>query len=206
MPRRRSSAARPRPQATRTYSEAHQKDPQFFELLRTLEAYKKIFDEKTTILLSGDSELLKYLSHGFLPGGTQRSTPLQGVPPGHTQPPTPLQSVPPAECATSILSTMHRRATSDHRHDHGPPHEHGRPGGTRRRRTAQVWLWLLAALTAWAATGIYVVQPNQRAVVWRCGRILPEPSLPGIHCGLPWGIDRVTRLKVYEQKRVGVGL
>ncbi|MGO9112025.1 MAG: protease modulator HflC [Thermoguttaceae bacterium] len=47
--------------ATRTYSEAHQKDPQFFELMRTLEAYKKIFDEKTTILLSGDSELLKYL-------------------------------------------------------------------------------------------------------------------------------------------------
>ena len=53
--------------ATRTYSEAHQKDPQFFELLRTLEAYKKIFDEKTTILLSGDSELLKYLSHGSGP-------------------------------------------------------------------------------------------------------------------------------------------
>jgi membrane protease subunit HflC len=51
--------------AARTYSAAHQKDPQFFELLRTLEAYKKIFDEKTTILLSGDSELLKYLSHGF---------------------------------------------------------------------------------------------------------------------------------------------
>jgi membrane protease subunit HflC len=48
--------------AARTYSEAHQKDPQFFELMRTLEAYKKIFDEKTTILLSGDSELLKYMS------------------------------------------------------------------------------------------------------------------------------------------------
>jgi len=54
-------------EATRTYSEAHQKDPQFFELLRTLEAYKKIFDEKTTILLAGDSELLKYLSHGAAP-------------------------------------------------------------------------------------------------------------------------------------------
>ena len=54
--------------AARTYSAAHQKDPQFFELLRTLDAYKKIFDEKTTILLSGDSELLKYLSHGFIPG------------------------------------------------------------------------------------------------------------------------------------------
>jgi len=52
--------------AARTYSEAHQKDPQFFELLRTLDAYRKIFDEKTTILLSGDSPLLKYLSRGPL--------------------------------------------------------------------------------------------------------------------------------------------
>jgi membrane protease subunit HflC len=51
-------------QATRTYSEAHGKDPQFFELTRTLEAYKKFLDDKTTILLSGDSELLKYLSRG----------------------------------------------------------------------------------------------------------------------------------------------
>ena len=65
---------------------------------------------------------------------------------------------------------------------------------------------MLAALAAWAATGVYAVRPNERAVVWRCGRILPEPSLPGIHCGLPWGIDRVTRLKVYEQKRVGIGM
>ncbi len=51
-------------EATRTYSKAHQKDPQFFELIRTLESYKKFLDEKTTILLSGDSELLKYLSRG----------------------------------------------------------------------------------------------------------------------------------------------
>jgi membrane protease subunit HflK len=65
---------------------------------------------------------------------------------------------------------------------------------------------MLAAFAAWAVTGIYVVQPNQRGVVWRCGKILSEPSLPGIHCDLPWGIDRVTRLKVYEQKRVGIGL
>jgi membrane protease subunit HflK len=53
-------------------------------------------------------------------------------------------------------------------------------------------------------TGIYVVQPNERAVVWRCGRILPAPALPGIHYGLPWGIDRVTRVKVNEQKRVAI--
>ena len=58
-------------QATRVYSEAHQKDPRFFELMRTLETYKKILDEKTTILLSGDSELLKYLTRGPAAGAPQ---------------------------------------------------------------------------------------------------------------------------------------
>jgi membrane protease subunit HflK len=96
---------------------------------------------------------------------------------------------------------MHRRATPDDDHDH--EHSHGR---ARPAWQPDLWPWLLAALAAWAATGIYVVQPNQRAIVWRCGRILAEPSLPGIHCGLPWPIDRVSRLKVYEQKRVGIGL
>jgi len=48
--------------AIRIYGQAHQKDPAFYELLRTLESYKKILDEKTTLLLSGDSDLLKYLT------------------------------------------------------------------------------------------------------------------------------------------------
>ena len=51
-------------EATRVYSEAHLKDPGFYELLRTLEAYKRIFDEKTTIVLSGDSDFLKFLTRG----------------------------------------------------------------------------------------------------------------------------------------------
>jgi len=53
-------------QAIKIYGQAHQKDPAFYELLRTLEAYRKILDEKTTILLSGDSELLKFLTHGSM--------------------------------------------------------------------------------------------------------------------------------------------
>jgi hypothetical protein len=32
--------------------------------LRTLESYKKILDDKTTIILSSDSELLKVLTRG----------------------------------------------------------------------------------------------------------------------------------------------
>jgi membrane protease subunit HflC len=50
--------------ATRIYAAAHQKDPQFYELVRTLEAYRKFLDEKTTILLSADSDLLKFLTRG----------------------------------------------------------------------------------------------------------------------------------------------
>ncbi len=46
------------------YAKAHKSDPDFYELRRTLEAYKKFLDEKTTIVLSADSELLKYLTRG----------------------------------------------------------------------------------------------------------------------------------------------
>jgi membrane protease subunit HflC len=48
-------------EAIRIYTKAHQKDPEFYELVRTLEAYEKFLDEKTTVLLSADSDLLKYL-------------------------------------------------------------------------------------------------------------------------------------------------
>ncbi len=48
--------------ATEIYSQAHQKDPAFYELVRTLDAYKQFLDEKTTILLSSDADVLKYLT------------------------------------------------------------------------------------------------------------------------------------------------
>ncbi|RMF90346.1 MAG: protease modulator HflC [Planctomycetota bacterium] len=49
-------------EAARLYAEAYAKDPQFFEFLRTLEAYRKILDEKTTVFLRGDSPLFRYLN------------------------------------------------------------------------------------------------------------------------------------------------
>jgi membrane protease subunit HflC len=51
-------------EATRAYSQAYSKNPSFYKLLRTLDSYKKIFDDKTTAILSSDSELLKVLMHG----------------------------------------------------------------------------------------------------------------------------------------------
>jgi len=51
-------------ESTRIYGQAYSKNPRFYKLLRTLEAYKKVLDDKTTAVLSSDSELLKVLTRG----------------------------------------------------------------------------------------------------------------------------------------------
>ncbi len=51
-------------QSTKIYAEAYSRDPKFYKLVRTLEAYKKVIDPNTTAILSSDSELLKLLTQG----------------------------------------------------------------------------------------------------------------------------------------------
>jgi membrane protease subunit HflC len=51
-------------ESTRTYGQAYSKNPAFYKLLRTLESYKKVLDDKTTAILSSDSELLKIFTRG----------------------------------------------------------------------------------------------------------------------------------------------
>jgi membrane protease subunit HflC len=51
-------------ESTRTYGQAYSKNPAFYKLLRTLETYKKVLDDKTTAILSSDSELLRVLMRG----------------------------------------------------------------------------------------------------------------------------------------------
>lgn len=51
-------------ESTRIYGQAYSKNPAFYKLLRTLESYKKVLDDKTTAILSSDSELLKVLMKG----------------------------------------------------------------------------------------------------------------------------------------------
>ncbi len=51
-------------EATRIYGKAYSKNPEFYKLIRTLESYKKVLDDKTTIILSSDSQLLKVLTKG----------------------------------------------------------------------------------------------------------------------------------------------
>jgi membrane protease subunit HflC len=51
-------------EATRIANEAHSHDPRFYEFLRTLEAYRSFLDDKTTVVLSSSSPLLKLLTQG----------------------------------------------------------------------------------------------------------------------------------------------
>ncbi|HKE26622.1 MAG TPA: protease modulator HflC [Bryobacteraceae bacterium] len=51
-------------ESTRIYGAAYSKNPRFYKLLRTLESYKKILDDKTTAIMSSDSELLRILMNG----------------------------------------------------------------------------------------------------------------------------------------------
>jgi len=47
-------------EATLIYAQAYGKDPEFYSFLETLELYKKAIDKESTLILSTDSEFLKY--------------------------------------------------------------------------------------------------------------------------------------------------
>src|SRR5262249_36589402 len=51
-------------ESIRLLNEAHAHDPRFYEFLRTLESYRSILDERTTVVLSAASPLLKLLVKG----------------------------------------------------------------------------------------------------------------------------------------------
>jgi membrane protease subunit HflC len=48
-------------EATRIYAQAYNLDPEFYQFMKTLETYKTALSENTWLLLSTDSEFLKYL-------------------------------------------------------------------------------------------------------------------------------------------------
>ena len=44
------------------YASSFSESPDFYEFIRTLETYEKVIDNKTTLVLPGDSKLLKELT------------------------------------------------------------------------------------------------------------------------------------------------
>ena len=47
--------------AFKVYADAYRQDPKFFEFTRSMEAYKKAFKDKSTLVMSPDSEFFRYL-------------------------------------------------------------------------------------------------------------------------------------------------
>jgi len=60
-------------------------------------------------------------------------------------------------------------------------------------------------LLVYLATCLSFVQPDEQLVVRRFGAVLGAPREPGARFGLPWGLDRIDRLKPREVKRVTIG-
>jgi membrane protease subunit HflC len=66
--------------ATEIYAKAYNQSPEavaFYEFTRTMQAYKTIIEENTTLVLSTDSDLFKFLK-GMDPGGDAASLPGSG--------------------------------------------------------------------------------------------------------------------------------
>ncbi|NOX55954.1 MAG: protease modulator HflC [Planctomycetes bacterium] len=57
-------------------NKAHAQDPEFYRLMRTLDTYRKILNERTTLVLSASSALLKLLTEG-IPKAAEEATPKQ---------------------------------------------------------------------------------------------------------------------------------
>lgn len=49
-------------EAMKTYAEAYGKDLEFFDFMKSLETYQNVLKEKSTLILSTDSELFKYIN------------------------------------------------------------------------------------------------------------------------------------------------
>lgn len=56
-------------QAVKIFADAYGRDPDFYQLVRTLEAYRKSINEGTTVVLSPNSEFFRYLKQLDRPTG-----------------------------------------------------------------------------------------------------------------------------------------
>jgi membrane protease subunit HflK len=63
---------------------------------------------------------------------------------------------------------------------------------------------ILVLLVGSIVTAVTQVRPGERVVVRRFGRVIATPG-PGLWIGLPWGMDRIDRVRVDQRRRVPVG-
>ncbi|MFO0879593.1 MAG: protease modulator HflK [Gemmataceae bacterium] len=70
----------------------------------------------------------------------------------------------------------------------------------------RVLRWLVVVMAGlYLLTGLVQVRRGERAVIRRLGRVLPDQPEPGLHIGLPWGLDRVDLVEVDTVRSIEVG-
>lgn len=60
------------------------------------------------------------------------------------------------------------------------------------------------ALILHGASGLYVVEPEQRGVVVRFGKVVDDSVAPGIHYHLPWPVERILRPRTTEVRSLEI--
>jgi membrane protease subunit HflK len=76
-------------------------------------------------------------------------------------------------------------------------------GGARQPRRFPRWPLIVLAL--WLLSGVFLVQPDQQAVVTRFGAVVDPRVPPGLHYAFPWPVDSVYKLKVQQTRRLAIG-
>jgi membrane protease subunit HflK len=61
------------------------------------------------------------------------------------------------------------------------------------------------AVVVWLATGVFFIRADEQGVITRFGAVIEPRVYPGVHYALPWPVDRVTRVKVNQLRRLVVG-
>jgi membrane protease subunit HflK len=69
-----------------------------------------------------------------------------------------------------------------------------------------VWAAVALGLAGYLASGLTVIQQDEVGVVRRFGAVLPEAWAPGLHWGLPRGLDRVDRVASERARTVTIGV
>ena len=84
--------------------------------------------------------------------------------------------------------------------------EAGSPGDTSAMPKRRYWIGALGFVlsVAYFASGFYVVNADEHAVVRRFGAIEARVG-PGMHYRMPWPVDRVDVLKTTSVMKIGVG-
>jgi membrane protease subunit HflK len=57
---------------------------------------------------------------------------------------------------------------------------------------------------AFLGSGVFIVEPDEQAIVMRFGKVLPEARGPGLHFSLPYPVDEVIRVPVKQKKTINL--